>query len=41
MKKASAKMRRRLKIKFCRELNRMNQQFLSKSHFEKKRHKSK
>tara|TARA_Y100000588_G_C14244090_1_gene920683 strand:- start:921 stop:1082 length:162 start_codon:yes stop_codon:yes gene_type:complete len=40
MKKASAKMRRKAKVKFCRELNRMSQQFQSKSHSAKRRSNS-
>ncbi len=29
MKKASAKLRRKIKIKFCRELDKMNSKFAS------------
>ena len=31
MKKASAKLRRKIKIKFCRELNRLDAKFSSKN----------
>lgn len=35
MKKASAKLRKKIKIKFCRELNRMNTKFASRGRFSK------